>query len=148
MSDLKFPLQKLLTARSYHLSRKGDRAEPLKEGYPEVAHLSVFRSTIKPGSRHRHKHRRRSGSYKSWGKLAAIATGILLATVVAYLAKNVRPLNAPSFRISDQAAIQPIENRQRRIYPYSIIPGGVINAEELAAKLAIDQTAARHYSGF
>jgi hypothetical protein len=36
----------------------------------------------------------------------------------------------------------------RKIYPYSVIPGGVLNAEELRAKLRADGVAARHYAGF
>lgn len=38
--------------------------------------------------------------------------------------------------------------RVRRLLPYSVIPGGVLDADELKAALANDSLAAAHYSGF
>jgi hypothetical protein len=40
------------------------------------------------------------------------------------------------------------QSEQRPVYPYSVIPGGVMNAAELRESLGKDQLAARHYSDF
>ena len=107
--------------------------------------MSDPRNATSPGSSYRRKYRRRSGFYKSL--LVSLATG-LLAIAIAYIAEH-RPLpTASPSRESNQLDTQAVEHGQRKIYPYSIIPGGVNSAEELASKLATDLTAARHYKGF
>ena len=40
------------------------------------------------------------------------------------------------------------EDRSRKVYPFSVVPGGVYSAEELARSRRIDPVVARHYAGF
>lgn len=40
------------------------------------------------------------------------------------------------------------ENKGRRVYPFSVIPGGAYSADELARSRRIDAVVAKHYAGF
>ncbi|HTS31286.1 MAG TPA: hypothetical protein VMH81_35680 [Bryobacteraceae bacterium] len=57
-------------------------------------------------------------------------------------------LNSPS--ALEQADVYPavLRDAPRRIYPYSIIPGGAFSKEELVAALASDPVAESHYQEF
>ncbi len=47
-----------------------------------------------------------------------------------------------------RANLRTAEDKARKIYPFSIVPGGVYSAEELARSRRIDPVVARHYAGF
>jgi hypothetical protein len=46
-----------------------------------------------------------------------------------------------------KARFQPAKNK-RYVYPYSVIPGGVMSREELASVIGSDSVVARHYARF
>lgn len=47
-----------------------------------------------------------------------------------------------------RANLRKAEDKARKIYPFSVVPGGVYSAEELARSRRIDPVVARHYAGF
>jgi len=47
-----------------------------------------------------------------------------------------------------RTAAQVETKKTRRVYPYSIVPGGVLNRQELTHAIAVDQVVAEHYSAF
>ena len=47
-----------------------------------------------------------------------------------------------------RTAAQVETKKTRRVYPYSIVPGGVLNRQELTHAVAVDQVVAEHYSAF
>ena len=50
--------------------------------------------------------------------------------------------------IGPSAGSEPAEKRARPVYPYSVIPGGVENKQELQTALRNDLVVAVHYAGF
>lgn len=50
--------------------------------------------------------------------------------------------------LSQPNSLSRIVTSPRRLYPYSVIPGGVENTQELRSALAHDPIAAAHYAGF
>ena len=50
--------------------------------------------------------------------------------------------------VSATAPVAREQGAARRVYPYSIIPGGVADKEELARVIRADRTVAAHYAGF
>jgi len=64
---------------------------------------------------------------------------------------NVPADSSPPFQWNWDDSLSPAGKAakpQRPIYPYSVIPGGVINAKELQTTLRRDPLVAQHYSGF
>jgi hypothetical protein len=57
------------------------------------------------------------------------------------------PAGAGSFRPAQAAGAQVAKAGPRRIYPYSIVPGGVRHAAELVGIVRADQVVAQHYAG-
>lgn len=47
-----------------------------------------------------------------------------------------------------RANLRTAEQKNRKVYPFSVVPGGVYTAEELARSRRIDPVVARHYAGF
>jgi hypothetical protein len=47
-----------------------------------------------------------------------------------------------------RTAAQVETKKTRRVYPYSIVPGGVLNRQELTHAVVVDQVVAEHYSAF
>lgn len=47
-----------------------------------------------------------------------------------------------------RANLHTAEDKKRKVYPFSVVPGGVYSAEELARSRRIDPVVARHYAGF
>jgi hypothetical protein len=47
-----------------------------------------------------------------------------------------------------RTAAQVETKKTRRVYPYSIVPGGVLDRKELTHVVAVDQVVAEHYSAF
>lgn len=47
-----------------------------------------------------------------------------------------------------RANLRKAEDKSRKIYPFSVVPGGLYSAEELARSRRIDPVVARHYAGF
>ncbi len=47
-----------------------------------------------------------------------------------------------------RANIYTAENKARKVYPLSVVPGGVYSSEELARSRRIDPVVAQHYAGF
>lgn len=89
--------------------------------------------------------------------LAPLAIAALLATV-ALSARRSQSGAATAAHPAEESAphafssLSPMRRDfllpQRRIYPYSVIPGGVESVRELRSALAHDAVAARHYQGF
>jgi hypothetical protein len=88
------------------------------------------------------------------GALAALALGALLAWGALSTGSQVQiaPSYVSSFRSSfsqDLPAISIDENDSRRkVYPYSVIPGGVESAADLKNSLTRDPVVAKHYEDF
>jgi hypothetical protein len=51
-------------------------------------------------------------------------------------------------RTAAQVEAQDKSRKTRRVYPYSIVPGGVLNRQELTHALVVDKVVAEHYSAF
>ncbi len=82
------------------------------------------------------------------------AAAVLLALCVGLSTRNhsqvrrfLHPRHAnPMLRSS--TGISQEEGKARKIYPFSIVPGGVYSSEELARSRRIDPVVAKHYAGF
>ena len=86
--------------------------------------------------------------------LALLVPSVLLVTAFAIATSHLRHsaahASAQPLSANWQAAIDvsaPAESR-RTIFPYSVIPGGVRDAKELAATVSKDRVVAAHYSDF
>ena len=107
---------------------------------------------------------RRSRKGSRLNKRLAV-TGVLgvvaCASLFAYELGGIAPAEAPrqARAVADATAPAPAMLRTaapaaaapapaRRIYPYSIVPGGVHDSQELARVIAADQVVAAHYAGF
>lgn len=83
---------------------------------------------------------------------------LILAICTAWIALAPRGRNqiAPSYAASFQSlsGLEPLEilsdenNSSRRVYPYSVIPGGIESAADLRNSIARDPVVANHYKGF
>src|ERR1700734_4135206 len=88
------------------------------------------------------------------GALAVLAFGSFLVWVA--LSTSGQPQIAASFtssfRSSDSLDLPAIsasdDNAPRKVYPYSVIPGGVENAADLRNSVLHDPVVARHYQDF
>jgi hypothetical protein len=83
---------------------------------------------------------------------ACLAAAVLLVTLAVHYARR---SSAPEKFVSSlatnwQAAIDPgtPTAAQRAVFPYSVVPGGVRDAQELRGAVAADPVVAEHYSGF
>jgi hypothetical protein len=73
----------------------------------------------------------------------------LCAACAVYLARPTDRAVPPAPGVPDQAAGPAAASQAgRRVYPYSIIPGGVYSEAELRSALLRDPVAARHYASF
>lgn len=86
--------------------------------------------------------------------LIFLVPSVLLVTLIAIGGGShpASPLHAPanSLHTNWQAALDvsaPVESR-RTVFPYSVIPGGVRDAKELATTVSKDHVVADHYSSF
>ncbi len=87
-------------------------------------------------------------------------TARLMLALLALLALGIGAVTAPKFRRVTQAGIHrpykvvtgarvsPLARALRPNYPYSVIPGGVYNPEELRAAMERDPALREHYAGF
>lgn len=111
--------------------------------------MLAFLGATPPGSGARRKAWRRSRFYDRYGSVAALAGGLIIAaTIACVVSQRFWPSLPMPVLESGQAPISPPDNQTRKIYPYSVIPGGIATREELESKLKTDQIAARHYSDF
>jgi hypothetical protein len=55
---------------------------------------------------------------------------------------------APTLHVALTSTAPPAANASRRIYPYSIVPGGVASREDIARRVATDKVVASHYASF
>lgn len=106
----------------------------------------------------RRSHRRNRS--KTYLAIASLALAGVLAVLVLFAASHLAlsPSNITS--VSDNTPpdlsdffnpfrLQPESNGPRRlVYPYSVIPGGVRNAQELKEAISKDPVVAQHYKGF
>lgn len=77
-------------------------------------------------------------------KAASLSAVLLVCGFTACTSR--RPLNGTS--APTRASVSTVAgNFTRRVYPYSLIPGGVESAAELQTYSAVDRTLADHYSG-
>jgi hypothetical protein len=77
---------------------------------------------------------------------AALLLTVLLLAVL--LAAKYKPHRAVPVRANSPKAIGVRAQSPRRIYPFSVIPGGVFSPAELREVLEKDAAAAAHYAGF
>jgi PEP-CTERM motif len=117
-------------------------------------------------SHRRGVHRRRIRHHKCFAK-AAIAIALLPLLVFAAYFISKRPhtyrYNFPGAQdlewaggnasenlaaLAGRVAPAPPVRRGRLVYPYSVIPGGVRDGNELREAIQRDRAAARHYAGF
>ncbi len=101
-------------------------------------------------SRHFGRNKRQKGAL----------AGLLLATVLAVgIGFHTILRDGPAVRSEpvglqhnqDSPNLSPLPSarfRERPVYPYSVIPGGVATRDELNEHVAVDQVVAKHYSGF
>jgi hypothetical protein len=88
------------------------------------------------------------------GALAVLTLGIFLVWGALSSSSQVQvaPSYVSSFRSSvtqDPSAVSIAENdSQRKVYPYSVIPGGVQSAADLKNSLTHDSVVAKHYEDF
>jgi hypothetical protein len=55
---------------------------------------------------------------------------------------------APTLHVALNSTAPPAATASRRIYPYSIVPGGVGSREDIVRRVSTDQVVARHYASF
>jgi hypothetical protein len=105
---------------------------------------------------------RRSRKGSRLNKRLAVGGVLGVAACAAAFALAMRP-SAPSARVAGvtalaaapapAAAAQPAvpqaeTKKTRRVYPYSIVPGGVVDRRELAHAIVVDKLVAAHYAAF
>ena len=100
----------------------------------------------------RRRKRRRSRGFPAWAGFFLIVAVAAFGPYYAYklLQKiNTRAVFNPSgVEYSSPELQAQIAQYERKIYPYSIIQGGVRSREELSAHIRSDYVVAKHYSGF
>src|SRR5437763_255626 len=84
------------------------------------------------------------------GVIASAAVFLMLreplpAASSAYAEVDAAPL--PQAGRPAAAAASPARDGGRRVYPYSVVPGGVAGREEIVHLLRTDQVVAQHYAG-
>lgn len=94
--------------------------------------------------------------------LKSVVVILVLGTVASFLVHTVRHLSPSNALLSSRSHIADLPlywtdvdipvsaeaSAQRAVYPYSVIPGGVVSSKELTAALHRDSVAAAHYSDF
>ena len=90
---------------------------------------------------------------RSVGKLLCAAVALVLVLWLGVFARTqFRHLRASkaagSVLAARRANILTAETRGRKVYPLSVISGGVYSSEELARSRRIDSVVAKHYAGF
>jgi hypothetical protein len=86
--------------------------------------------------------------------IAACVAGVRVVSNRAHASQELgnASLSSTASSTASLTAFQPapkIQVRSRRlVYPYSIVPGGVLSAEELRQATVHDSVVARHYAGF
>ena len=105
---------------------------------------------------------RKRGSHRSFNRLRRQKTSVVVSVLlqigcatllVAALMRVVSVSGWPKGWTFHPAHVVPAappdpKTSLRPVYPYSVIPGGAYSPAELKAKLASDETAARHYGSF
>lgn len=89
-------------------------------------------------------------------RMAAVAAaGLLGATAVFMLTWKADPISAavpapflPSLAMSDPFGTGEVQRGVRRIYPYSVVPGGVSGGSELQRIIRTDRVVAAHYASY
>jgi hypothetical protein len=80
----------------------------------------------------------------------AVVVGVAVAANwdAAPAAKVATGLAAPIMRVALNSTATTDTSAARRIYPYSIVPGGVASRADLERRVTTDQVVARHYASF
>lgn len=103
---------------------------------------------------------RRSRKGSRLNKRLAVAGVLGVAACAAAFALAMRPSTAPvtgatalAAAAAPATAVQPAArqaemNKTRRVYPYSIVPGGVLDRHELSRAIVVDKVVAAHYAAF
>jgi hypothetical protein len=88
-------------------------------------------------------------------RLAGVAALGLAGCAILYAMKAPAPVAAPAattrvpaLASADTAPAGTLKPGQRRVYPYSIVPGGVADAKELGRVIREDKVVAAHYAEF
>jgi hypothetical protein len=89
-------------------------------------------------------------------RIAAVAgAGLVAATAVFMLTWKPDPVAAavpapsmPALALNGPSAAEPLQRGLRRIYPYSVVPGGVSGQSELQRIIRTDSVVAAHYATF
>lgn len=77
-------------------------------------------------------------------KLALLSVVLVFASIWLWAHKEPSPV----FAHHPVARVTSLERAIRPNYPYSVVPGGVYNRSELAARIAADPVVRRHYAEF
>lgn len=86
-----------------------------------------------------------------------IWTGVIAAIAVAVTACSWEPGStgaattapaAPTLHVALKTSAPVAASASRRIYPYSIVPGGVASREDIARRVTTDKVVASHYASF
>jgi hypothetical protein len=85
--------------------------------------------------------------------VAACAAAFALAMRPSAPAAPVAGVTALAAAAAPATAVQPVAEqaetkKTRRVYPYSIVPGGVLDRRELAHAIVVDKVVAAHYAAF
>jgi hypothetical protein len=82
------------------------------------------------------------------GSVACLAAFTLTQQLKAPAEYRVLAPRSSSRSLKSTQRIGPSKKKERFVYPYSVIPGGVQSREELAAVIGSDKVVADHYAGF
>ena len=92
--------------------------------------------------------RRRRRHHQHGKKLATFLVGAVLSGSIGYQFFKAGPTRSGPSSTDQQQSTILVERPPRKVYLYSVIPGGVDSAEELATRLNANPVAARHYADF
>lgn len=92
--------------------------------------------------------RKRRRQHLRNSKIIVVSVGAVLGCLSSFFFHKQRPEQQLRGLSPTEQQISAVLEESRRVYLYSVIPGGVDSSEELGAKLRADPIAARHYSDF
>ena len=79
-----------------------------------------------------------------------VLLGFLCVLVAAFSLTILRKPNAParaSYRAPDRVAPEPLRHKSRKVYPFSVVPGGIYEASEVRDRMKSDPVVFAHYQG-
>ena len=92
--------------------------------------------------------RSRRKRHQQWSAVVICLGTAFLGCSLGYLLNEQSPARPVEVSTAHQSSQDLGERPTRKVYLYSVLPGGIESSEELATKLQDDSVAARHYSDF